>query len=114
TIEIKSELVLTNRVKRYQSLFQNDDWNLGIEKADKSKFITDFENYVLQQLKIENVKTLWELNRLKELKTMLNWENTKKSNWNQLVNYIDNLKEFRERKVLPTVTEFMKIHKMNS
>lgn len=113
TIEIKSELVLTNRIKRYQSLFQNDDWNLGIEKADKSKFITDFENYVLQQLKIENVKTLWELNRLKELKTMLNWENTKKPNWNQLVNYIDNLKEFRERKVLPTVTEFMKIHKMN-
>lgn len=108
TIEIKSELVLTNRVKRYQSLFQNDDWNLGIEKADKSKFITDFENYVFQQLKIENVKTLWEINRLKELKTMLNWENTKKPNWNQSVDYVDNLKEFRERQILPTVTEFIK------
>ena len=93
SIEIKLSLFIIDRKARYTSLFNNDTWNLGDE--DKTGEINDFkeafEEYILRNIANidkDNASSLWETPRLKQLKIMLNWGNTKDSNWLEKTRYM--------------------------
>ena len=56
---------------------------------------------------MEHPSSLWEHERLKELKAILNWENTKQEDWLEKTDYQE-LKEFRDRKILGKSTDYGK------
>jgi CRISPR/Cas system CSM-associated protein Csm3 (group 7 of RAMP superfamily) len=98
SVRIKPVLYLSDRQKRYKELFS--EWN-GIEKsADINGFKKAFENYVLNKLD-ERKQSLWEIDRLKELKRMLD---IKSKPDNNKTAYME-LGEFRQRKILPKPME---------
>jgi len=126
SIEIKPSLFIVDRKKRYTSLFNNDTWNLGDE--DKTGEINDFkevfEKYILRNISYNdkgNASSLWETPRLKQLKIMLNWNNTEITDWLKKTRYLmiecphkdidydcicsdsnkDVCNEYRDRPVLP-------------
>ncbi|HHY79108.1 MAG TPA: TIGR03986 family CRISPR-associated RAMP protein [Thermoanaerobacter sp.] len=107
TIKIKPTLFLINRENRYTSLLEDENWNLGVEKGDIKKFKDAFEQYLLDKLnRLEksNLTSLWDHERMKHLKVMLNFENTKLKGWKQETDYME-LKEFKDRPVLPKPLE---------
>ncbi len=98
SVRIKPVLYLSDRQKRYKELFS--EWT-GIEKsADINGFKKAFENYVLNKLD-ERKQSLWEIDRLKELKRMLD---IKSKPDNNKTAYME-LGEFRQRKILPKPME---------
>lgn len=91
SVRITPTLYLSDREKRYTDLFY--EWD-GIKKQEGIEFKNSFEQYVLERLE---EKSLWELDRLKELKRMLSFTSKPK---NSKTSYME-LAEFRKRKVLP-------------
>ncbi|MBT9146890.1 MAG: hypothetical protein DDT32_00637 [Syntrophomonadaceae bacterium] len=103
SVKITPKLVLTNRKERYRTLFSEDGWYLPEDKPGEFKKM--FEKYILQHLE-QKVSSLWELPRLKALETMLDWNNTKISDWPEKTRYMEiehreNGNEYRSRNVLP-------------
>ncbi len=96
SVKITPELFLSDRKKRYESLF--GEWDIN-ESKDINKFKKDFEKYVLEKAG-ENKNSLWEVDRLKDLMAMLNFnrgvtlENQGETDYMQL-------NEFRNRLILP-------------
>jgi CRISPR-associated protein (TIGR03986 family) len=124
SVKIESTVEIIDRTSdngRYSKLFENDCWFLGKITEDKhtteESYVKAFEKYILKQIN-ENVSSLWETKRLKELKTMLSWENTKIPNWLEKTRYMqienkvisDRRKqnEYKDRPVLKTPTETVK------
>ncbi len=104
SIKIRRRCFISNRNQRYKKLFYNNNWNLSEKQKDIAEFKQEFEQYILDKINPEekgSAKNLWETERLKKLKIMLDFENTKKKNWLSKTNYM-NLQEFRERRVLPS------------
>lgn len=101
SIKITPTLHLSNREERYKDLFA--EWSDSLTPESEAKVtevIKKFENYVLQQLD-ESKNSLWELDRMKELEAMLNWD---KKPSDEKTKYME-LNEFRNRNVLPKPTE---------
>ncbi|WP_051654174.1 TIGR03986 family CRISPR-associated RAMP protein [Persephonella sp. KM09-Lau-8] len=107
SIKITPKLYLIDTQKRYESLFEDDNWNLGIKEVDIDEFKSKFENFIKIKSKMEHPSSLWEHERLKELKAILNWENTKQEDWLEKTDYQE-LKEFRDRKILGKSTDYGK------
>lgn len=104
SIKIRSRCFISNRAQRYKKLFHNRNWNLPEDSGDIAEFKQEFERYILDKISLEekgNAKNLWETERLKKLKIMLDFENTKKPNWSIKTSYMK-LEKFRERLVLPS------------
>lgn len=103
SVKIKPTLYLSNRTNRYQNLFF--EW-YGIQQADTKKISElkqDFEKYVLEKIKMQFLPTLWEVDRIKELKRMLDYEGKP---YNEKTRYLRiEPNEFRARRVLPKPTE---------
>jgi len=99
SIRINSKLYLSDRENRYKDLFA--EWS-GLENKSKSinKFKSEFENYIIQNLGEKKI-SLWETNRLRELRTMLDFEHMPDSN---KVGYME-LKRFKNREILPKPLE---------
>ncbi|WPX08966.1 TIGR03986 family type III CRISPR-associated RAMP protein [Anaerocellum danielii] len=114
SIAIKPTLFIIDRSKRYKKLFEDDKWYIAAEKReDISEFKKAFEEYILCRIS-ENERgeatSLWEIPRIKELKEMLNWRHTEKSDWLEktrymLINHPTLKNEFKDRPVLPKPTE---------
>lgn len=102
SVRIKTRLYLSDREKRYKELFCEWD-SLNHEESNIGKYKKAFENYVLSSLK-EKADSLWDLDRMKELRIMLNFD---KKPEDIKTKYMD-LNEFRERKVLPKPSEIVK------
>jgi CRISPR/Cas system CSM-associated protein Csm3 (group 7 of RAMP superfamily) len=105
TVKITPKLYLSDRKQRYSDLFA--EWD-GLK--DETNKITDFKNaferYVLDRLQDsgqlqKTITSLWEIDRMQQLKTMLDWSNKPKDD---KTDYLP-LGEFRKRKVLPPPTE---------
>jgi len=105
SVKITPKLYLSNRKQRYSNLLA--EWD-GLK--DETNKITDFKNaferYVLDKLqdlgKLQKTTTsLWEIDRMQQLKTMLDWNNKPKD---EKTDYLP-LDKFKERKVLPPPTE---------
>lgn len=102
SVRIKTKLYKLDREKRYKELFCEWD-SLNHEESSTDEFKEAFKNYVLSSLK-EKLDSLWDLDRMKELRIMLNF--AKKPD-DVKTKYMD-LNEFRERKVLPKPSEIVK------
>lgn len=105
SIKITPKLYLSDRKKRYESLFE--EWETPIEKSNKiNDFKTAFEKYIKSKINVQT--NLWEIDRLNEFKTMLNIETGKKHENNGKIRYMEiqgnNGNEFKNRPVLPKPT----------
>ncbi|MDD2230086.1 MAG: TIGR03986 family CRISPR-associated RAMP protein [Candidatus Cloacimonetes bacterium] len=68
TVHLRAKLNMIDRSKRYSDLAA-----LGITDADESSFISAFTDLLKNELKIQ-IDNPWQLDRLKELKAMLDYE----------------------------------------
>lgn len=119
SVEITPKIFLSKRKTRYESLFA--EWETPIPETDPEGknidyFKKKFAEYVLGKIKEEAtadpVKKLWDVDRLKELRTMLEFENKPndgKTQYMQIKNE-HGKNEFTERKVLPKPTEVISRH----
>ncbi|MFW0884300.1 TIGR03986 family CRISPR-associated RAMP protein [Candidatus Acidulodesulfobacterium sp. H_13] len=98
SVKISPKLFISDRTNRYKNLFA--EWETPIAEADKSEYKKEFESYVLETQK-DTQQTLWDNVRMKELKAMLDFAH--KPNADN-IGYM-NLKQFRERDVLPSPTD---------
>lgn len=118
SVKITPELYLIDRIKRYERLFTDDFTNFALaeEKHEMKPYIKEFEKYILDNIDEDergNANTLWETERLKQLKVMLDWRNTELPNWVERTRYFEiehpeNDNEFRKRLVLRKPTDFIK------
>ena len=115
SVKITPELFITDRSERYKSLFDNDNWALGLRVSHQKldQFVNAFEKYILEKLNLHQTLNLWDVDRLKELKVMLNWEKTQMPDWLEKTRYmnitsnITSKNEFKNRPVLPKPTELV-------
>jgi len=108
SVEITPKLYLSDRKKRYSDLFA--EWGNDIPVSDDiDDFKTAFKDYVLNKIG-EQHKSLWDTERLKELKLMLNYEMGKgleskdKTRYMEIERKIHGQKpenEFKPRPILP-------------
>jgi len=104
-------------------LFKDDAWNLAEEDktSEINEFKKAFETYILRNISNDdksNATSLWETPRLKQLKIMLSWDNTKIQGWLEKTRYMmiqcpqeeydcicttgkGTCNEYRDRPVLP-------------
>lgn len=108
SIKITPTLYISNRRKRYSTLFvNNNSWNLAETKQENDaidEIISIFESHILTKIGIEEKgsdDSLWNTPRLKQLRTLLDVENGKKLEQEHKTTYMG-IKEFKERKVLPS------------
>lgn len=101
SVRIKPTLYLSNRFERYKDLFS--DWK-GIAPADDARineFKQKFERLVFSKIGNPSLPTLWDTERMKELKRMLDYDGKPAKDKTR---YLE-LREFRARKILPKPTE---------
>ena len=111
SVQITTKLFLSDREKRYKELFA--EWGQPIPESitdgkDISDFKKTFAEYILNEVGagtgIDPVNTLWEVDRMKELKTMLDFEKKPDDEKTQYMQ-IKPKNKFKERRVLPLPTE---------
>ncbi|MEO6542214.1 MAG: TIGR03986 family CRISPR-associated RAMP protein, partial [Ferruginibacter sp.] len=116
SVEIQPTLTIIDRKKRYAQLFEGDSWyQPTISIKSKDDFIKDIEDYMLGNIpdnEKSNATTLWDVPRLKKLKTMLTFkhEGVKESDWLENTKYQE-LEEFKKRPVLPYPHEVVDLAK---
>ena len=99
SVKITPKLYISDRKQRYSEFLA--EWTGLKEEADKiSEHKKAFEHYVLNYIK-ETKTSLWDIDRIQQLKIMLDWNNKPKD---EKTDYLL-LNKFRERKVLPKPVE---------
>ena len=114
SIKITPELILTERNgkdNRYEKLFDNDNWYLAESNSNTQEFKNKFEAYIKEKTG-NNVDTIWNIPRLRQLKIMLDWKNTEIPDWKDKTRYMNignkDENEFNARCVLPQPDEVIK------
>ncbi|MCF6147688.1 MAG: TIGR03986 family CRISPR-associated RAMP protein [Candidatus Kuenenia sp.] len=114
SVEITPKLFLSKRKDRYETLFA--EWEESVPESTSEgenilHFKKKFAEYILgktgQGKTDDPVKKLWEVDRMKELKTMLDFQNKpddEKTKYMQIKNE-HGKNEFTERKILPRPSE---------
>jgi CRISPR/Cas system CSM-associated protein Csm3 (group 7 of RAMP superfamily) len=108
SVKITPKLYLSKRKERYQNLFA--EWEHDIPESNEiPQFKSSFEDYVLRELGQEG--TLWDTNRLRELKIILNYAIGEKLEQQEETQYMEIERqipgkpkpenEFKNRPVLP-------------
>jgi CRISPR-associated protein (TIGR03986 family) len=102
SVTITPTLFLSNRRERYKNLFAEWGEN-NPEAVDFKDYISKFEKYILEQLKEPNIQSLWDTERLKELKIILDYEIGKELESKGKIMYMNITpeNEFKNRSVLP-------------
>ncbi len=109
SIRITPKLYLSDRTGRYSALFK--EWEDPIDEcSEKQEYSDAFEKYVIKEARLEKTTTLWESDRLKELKAMLDFDNkpsNNKTRYMEIERVINGKKtnEFKNRPVLPRPSE---------
>ncbi|MCP4217944.1 MAG: TIGR03986 family CRISPR-associated RAMP protein [bacterium] len=104
SVSIRPSLHLSDREARYRSLFA--EWKHGLTEhtGTMENFKDDFASYVLSQQGRDDKRSadeLWQVDRMKELSRMLDYENKPKDDTTQ---YLE-LREFRNRNTLRKPSE---------
>jgi len=110
SIQIIPKLLLIKRKARYRTLFDGNDWLLGLFESQVNEFTEEFERYILDRIASKDkggATHLWNVPRLEALKNILNWMNVFQDDWLENTKYIS-IKEFRNRPVLPEPDEVKK------
>lgn len=111
SVKITSSLKIIDRLQRYKGLFSDATWGTGIKETEIQSYIGMFEKHIIDNLKSKGaleseVRSLWEIPRLKGLKAMLSWAKTKSENWTESTSYMEFGRDtFPQRRVLPGPTE---------
>ncbi len=124
-VKLDATLFLTDRQKRYNSLFSNDGWESGIggggEKLSSSDVLRErvkpFERDILDKLGLEQCQHLYELKRVAMLLKLMEWPGFPQDRKGAMFLREENrpntrymyLEEFRERRVLPDPCAFGEI-----
>lgn len=106
-VELKAELHLLNRIKRYSSLFESNSWQTGeieqfsnlTDKTVQEKYVTHFEQHILGHLGLTG--RLRDVQRIAILLKMLEWPGIAPNNAQYM-----HLDRFQERPVLPDARHF--------
>lgn len=80
SIRIKAKLFIEDKAARYAKLFQGDSWNTSIQEQNENEYIQAFNSYLGNALG-EN-RNRYDT-AMKELRTMLNWNQTKLPDWKE-------------------------------
>jgi len=101
SIKISPRLYISDRKKRYESLVF--EWNSSIAESNTiNDFKEAFEKYVLDKIGAPQLKTLWETDRLKELRIMLDYQKGVDLESEGKTRYMDiDRQEYRNRPILP-------------
>lgn len=100
SVKISPELHLSDRKKRYEDLFFECE-NEAEKKDNVSGFKQAFEQYVLNQIG-EKADSLWETDRLTQLKIMLNFDSGLKNENDGKTRYMEiETGEYKNRPILP-------------
>ena len=110
SVKIKPVLFISDRKQRYEKLFTENGlgWSLSEFAHETESFKSYFEGYVLSNISEDeklNANSLWETERLKHLKVMLNWNNAETTGWLEKTRYMEitdkgKVNEFKNRPVL--------------
>lgn len=115
------KLTLIDRKERYKKVFDdNGKWNTAEKTGDKEEHKKAFAKYICNAIGAtyddsKGADSLWEVDRLKELKTMLtlNHDMTGASvDWLSRTRYME-LDEFKKRPVLPKPSEVIQPNTYN-
>lgn len=103
SIKIIPKLFLSDRKQRYSDFLAEFDLQ---ESQQISRLKQKFELYICEALREQNVHTLWDLKRLKEFRTMLDFEKGVELEKQGKIRYmqITPQNEFKDRPVLPMPT----------
>ncbi|MBN2092454.1 TIGR03986 family CRISPR-associated RAMP protein [candidate division KSB1 bacterium] len=99
SIEITPRLFLSTRTKRYEKLL--NEWGTNDSASDAAKFKTAFEEFINKAIGEKPDRSLWDIPRLKELKTMLNFETGVRLEEKNDYMRITPMNEFKDRPILP-------------
>jgi len=108
SIAIQTDLVLVDRPKRYSKLFDVENWFLSEEKAGSSidTYKKKFERFILSSIGEDNLTSLWDNKRMKELRAMLSFNGCDSDAWLEKTKYLQvGSDEYRNRNVLPKPSE---------
>lgn len=103
SVKIIPKLFLSDRKQRYSDFLAEFDLQ---ESQQISRLKQKFELYICEALREQNVHALWDLKRLKELRTMLDFEKGVELEKQGKIRYmqITPQNEFKDRPVLPMPT----------
>ncbi len=108
SVKITSMLFVSDRKKRYSTLFENNAWALSeVQKGneDIDNIMISFEKYILDKIQKDDKNDairLWDTPRLKQLKLLLDVEKGKKLEKQGKIQYMSiEPNQFKDRKVLP-------------
>lgn len=122
SIKIESDLYLSDRQKRYTSLFSGQQWETSERLEDNPPYQQDFENYILVQLQQHG--NFQDICRIQMLLAMLRWPGPNDTKTRYMEIERDKTKgyrgklakendrtvnEYKERLVLPTPLQVMGI-----
>ena len=111
SIKITPKLYLSNRQERYRDFFAEWDNKIQPENYEAiNEYKQKFERFVMEKLGESIDKSLWEIDRLKELFVMLNVEIGRDLEKNGLIRYMSIIgqNEFKDRPVLPLASSISK------
>jgi hypothetical protein len=104
SIAIQTDLVLVDRPTRYSKLFDGENWYLSEEKDNDSigNYKKKFERFVLTSIGEDNLASLWDNGRMKELRAMLSFSGCASDAWLEKTKYLQvGSDEYKNRNVLP-------------
>lgn len=113
SIKITPSLFISERKQRYSSLLA--EWTDALSVAPENRINElkqEFVNHIIKNLdnnEKPSTTDLWDTYRLKQLKAMLDWDNTVKKFWNERTRYLEieheqegrKENEYKNRPVLP-------------
>ncbi len=102
-VKTEPTLHLTNRPTRYSSLFAGDGWQLGQTDNGEQIFAQAVDTFK-KFIKAKHNDAFDGESRIDQLKALLSWPGPNVNG----TEYMTDLKEFRDRKVLPTPTYVLK------
>jgi len=129
SIKLNSKINLIDRKNRYSKFIsETKTIDLGMKnETEINNLIIEAKYKFFEHLKgINNfnqeIKDLWDIDRLKELKTMLDWSNTEIKNWNENTHYLEiekykngkKVNEYKNIKPLLNPTDYLKRFKQNT
>ena len=108
SIKMSPKLRISNRQKRYTTLFS--EWDSPVaQEPDIEKFKIEFAKAVSLAVSGEKNETLWDTKRMRELKVLLDFEKGKNLEQKLQTEYMELTDEkFKNRCILPLATEVTK------
>jgi CRISPR-associated protein (TIGR03986 family) len=109
SIKITPSLTVFNIEKRYSELFDGWDTEPSKENISIDDYINSFDKYIREKIDEKDKKSLWDVDRIKELEIMLDFKNKPRNDETEYMAIKSDKnkkkKVFRDRGILPKPSE---------